>query len=173
MYGHAVMGEQEVQEGLSTHPCGAPVLRISVAEVLLPIFTTWGRTVRKSRTQLHREGFRPRAPNLVISLEGTMVLKVVGLGCQVRWSYYRPRARAAFSLQSWLSFSLVLLLSLCRHRQEAASEQLLLSCRETSRGQGVESKDSQAPSNRDRCFIHFVCVFVCKCVSQPLGMFSN
>ena len=27
------------------------------------------------RTQLHREGFRPRALSLVVSLEGTMVLK--------------------------------------------------------------------------------------------------
>ena len=49
-------------------------LRISEVEVLFPTFTTWGRPVRKSRTQLHRAGFRPRAPSLMISLEGTMVL---------------------------------------------------------------------------------------------------
>ena len=34
--GHAVVGEQGVQEGTSTHLCGTPVLRISVADVLLP-----------------------------------------------------------------------------------------------------------------------------------------
>jgi hypothetical protein len=53
----------------------APVLRISVVEVLLPIFTTGGQPVSKSRTQLHREGFRPWALILEINLEVTMVLK--------------------------------------------------------------------------------------------------
>ena len=33
---------REYRRGLSTHPCGAPVLRISEAEVLFPTFTTWG-----------------------------------------------------------------------------------------------------------------------------------
>ena len=51
------------------------MLKISVAEVLLPTLTNWGQAVRKSRTQLHREGFRPRALSLVMSLVGTMVLK--------------------------------------------------------------------------------------------------
>jgi hypothetical protein len=31
---------REYRMGLSTHPCGAPVLRISKVEVLFPIFTT-------------------------------------------------------------------------------------------------------------------------------------
>jgi hypothetical protein len=31
--------------------------------------------IRKSKTGLHRAGFRPRAPSLMMSLEGTMVLK--------------------------------------------------------------------------------------------------
>jgi hypothetical protein len=48
------------RRGLSTHPCGAPVLRISMADVLLPTLTTWGRPVRKSRIQLQREVFSPR-----------------------------------------------------------------------------------------------------------------
>jgi hypothetical protein len=165
------MGEQEVQEGLSRHHCGAPVLRISIAEVLLLIFTTWGRPVRKSRTQLHREGFRPRAPNLVISMEGTMVLKVVGLGCQVRWSYYRPKARAAFSLQSWLSFSLVLLLSLCRHRKRHQSS----SC--FPAGRLPEAKVSNRRTVRHprtgTDVLLILCVCFLKCVNQPLGMFSN
>ena len=42
---------REYSRRLSTHPCGAPVLRISV-EVLFPNFT-----IRKSRTQLHSAGF--------------------------------------------------------------------------------------------------------------------
>ena len=62
------------RRGLSTHPCGAPVLRISEVEVLFPTFTNWGRPVRKSRTLLHRAGFRPRASSLMMSLEGTLVL---------------------------------------------------------------------------------------------------
>ena len=70
---YAIMGEQGVQRGLSTDPCGAPALRVSGVEVLFPTFTTWGRPVRNSRTQLHRVGFRPRAPRLMMSLECTMV----------------------------------------------------------------------------------------------------
>jgi hypothetical protein len=31
---------REYRRGLSTHTCGASVLRISIAEVLLPTFTT-------------------------------------------------------------------------------------------------------------------------------------
>ena len=62
--------------GLGTHPFGDPVLRIREVEVLFPSFITWGWHVRKSRTQLHRAGFRPRPPSLLMSLEGTMVLKV-------------------------------------------------------------------------------------------------
>jgi hypothetical protein len=35
------------------------VLRISMADVLLPTLTTWGQPVRKSRIQLQREVFSP------------------------------------------------------------------------------------------------------------------
>ena len=56
----------EYRRGLSMHPCGAPVLRINIEEVLFPTFTM---------TQLHRAGFRHRAPSLIMSLEGTRVLK--------------------------------------------------------------------------------------------------
>jgi hypothetical protein len=34
--------KRDYRRGLSTNPCGAPVLRISVVEVLFPTFTTWG-----------------------------------------------------------------------------------------------------------------------------------
>ena len=44
---------------------GHAVVRISVADVLLPTLTTWGQPVRKSRIHLQREVF-----------EGTMVLDV-------------------------------------------------------------------------------------------------
>ena len=41
---------REYRRGLSMHPCGAPVLRVSEVEMLFPAFTTWRRLVRKSRT---------------------------------------------------------------------------------------------------------------------------
>ena len=70
---------REYRKGLSTHPYGAPVLRIRVAGVLLPTLTTLGRPVRKARIQLQREVFSPRvltyySLTLVMSFEGTMVL---------------------------------------------------------------------------------------------------
>ena len=64
---------REYRRGLCTHPCGAPVLRISEVEVLFPTFPTYGRPVRQSRIQLHRAGSRPRASSLIMSLEGTVV----------------------------------------------------------------------------------------------------
>jgi hypothetical protein len=60
---------REYRRGLGTHP----VLRISEVEVLFP--NTWWQPVRKSRTQLHGAGSRLRAPSLMMSLEGIMVLK--------------------------------------------------------------------------------------------------
>ena len=66
------MGIQGVQEETNKmHPCGSPVLRISVEEIMWHIFTTLGRPVRKSRTQLHREDVSPRA----VGSGGSMVLK--------------------------------------------------------------------------------------------------
>jgi hypothetical protein len=49
-------------------------MRISVADVLLPTLTTWGRPVRKSRIQFQREVFSPRVLSLVMRFEDTMVL---------------------------------------------------------------------------------------------------
>ena len=63
---------REYRRGLSTHPCGSLVLRISEVEMLLPTFTTWGRPVRKAKAQLHRAGLKPKASSLMMSLEGTM-----------------------------------------------------------------------------------------------------
>ena len=69
------MSEQGVQEGTEHAPMTGPVLMISVADVLLPIVTTWVQPVRKSRIMLQREVFRPKVLSLVISFEGTTVLK--------------------------------------------------------------------------------------------------
>ena len=64
------MSEQGVQEGIEHAPLRGPVLRISMADVLLPTLTTWGWPVRKSRIQLQIEVFRPRILSLVMNLEG-------------------------------------------------------------------------------------------------------
>ena len=42
---------REYRRGLRTHPCGAPVLRISGVEMLFPTLINWGLPVRKSSTQ--------------------------------------------------------------------------------------------------------------------------
>ena len=67
------MSEQGVQERAEHAPEG-PMLRISVACVLLPTLTTWRWPVRRSRIQLQREVLSPRVLSLVMSFEGTMVL---------------------------------------------------------------------------------------------------
>ena len=64
-----------IPDFLTGCPQGAPVLRISMADVLLPTITTWGWPVRKSRMQLQRVVFSPRVLSLVMSFVGTMVLK--------------------------------------------------------------------------------------------------
>jgi hypothetical protein len=61
---------REYRRGLSTHPCGAPVLRVSEVEMLFPTFTTWGWPVK-----VQDPSWRPRDSSLMMSLEGTMVLK--------------------------------------------------------------------------------------------------
>ena len=72
MLGHAVVGEQGVQEGTKHTPLRGP--RITMADVWLPTLTTWGWPVRKSRIELQREVFSPRFLSLVMSFVGTMVL---------------------------------------------------------------------------------------------------
>ena len=47
---------KDYRRGLSTHLCGAPVLKISEVEMLFPTFTTWGWPARKSRTQFTQGG---------------------------------------------------------------------------------------------------------------------
>jgi hypothetical protein len=45
-----------------------------MADVLLPTLITRVRLISKSRIKMKREVFSPRELNLVMSLEGTMVL---------------------------------------------------------------------------------------------------
>ena len=66
---------REYRWGLSTHPWGAPVLRISVADVLLSTLTTWGQPIRKSRIQVQMEVFSPRVLSLVMSFVVTICVE--------------------------------------------------------------------------------------------------
>ena len=68
MLGHAVVGKQGIQEGTKQ------VLRISLADVLLPTLTTWWRPIRKSRIQLQREVFSPRVEEVENNSEDTCQL---------------------------------------------------------------------------------------------------
>ena len=47
------------QKGTKHAPLRVPVLRVSMADVVLPTLTTWGRPFRKSRIQLQREVLVP------------------------------------------------------------------------------------------------------------------
>jgi hypothetical protein len=42
---------REYSRGLRKHPRGAPVLRVRMEEVLLPVLTACGLPIRKSRIQ--------------------------------------------------------------------------------------------------------------------------
>ena len=66
---------KEYSRGLRTQPCGAPVLRMIVEEVLWPILTDCGLRVRMFRIQSQREVPRPRPQSLEMSFVGIMVLK--------------------------------------------------------------------------------------------------
>jgi hypothetical protein len=52
MCSDAVVGEQGVQEETKHTHLRGPVLKVSMADVLLLTLVTWGRPVRKSRIQL-------------------------------------------------------------------------------------------------------------------------
>ena len=51
------------------------MLRVTVFDVELPIFTACGLSVKKLRTQEQRDVLRPRCLSLVTKIFGTMVLK--------------------------------------------------------------------------------------------------
>jgi len=66
---------KEYSKGLRTQPCGEPVLRMIVEEVLLSILTDCGLWIRKSRIQLQGEEPSPRPWSLEMSIVGILVLK--------------------------------------------------------------------------------------------------
>ena len=65
---------REKKRGLSTQPCGAPVLRVRVEDVAFPLRSAWCLPVRKLRIQSQRAVLSPRSLSFTASLEGTMVL---------------------------------------------------------------------------------------------------
>ena len=72
MYGEAVVGEEGVEEGQRTHPCGVPVFRMRVNDVQPPILMFCG--LRKSSIHVHSELPMPRLLSLWISLWGMTML---------------------------------------------------------------------------------------------------
>ena len=65
---------REYRRGLSTQPWGAPVFRVRVEDVALPIRTACGLPARKFRIQSQRAMLSPRSLSLVTSFRGMMVL---------------------------------------------------------------------------------------------------
>ena len=70
---NAVVGEQGVQERAEHTPLWDPSGERQRSGDVVSYLHHLG-AARKSRTQLHREGLRPRASSLMMSLEGTVVL---------------------------------------------------------------------------------------------------
>ena len=64
--------KREYRRGLSTHPCGEPVLRISEGVVFY--LHHLGATRQEVQGPVAQGGARPRVLSLMMSLEGTMVL---------------------------------------------------------------------------------------------------
>lgn len=65
----------QYRRGLSTQPCGEPVLSVRVEDRWGPSLTVWDRLVRKSFIQAHVRGGRPRVTSLVRRMSGMIVLK--------------------------------------------------------------------------------------------------
>ena len=74
MSGHAVVGEQGVQDGTKHAPLRSSRVESQRGGCVVATLTTWGQPIRKSRIQLQREMFNPRVLSLVMTLEGTLVL---------------------------------------------------------------------------------------------------
>jgi len=66
---------KEYRKGLRTQPCGAPLLRMIVEEVLLPVFIYCCLRVRKFRVKLQRQEPNPRTRTFDMRFGGIMVLK--------------------------------------------------------------------------------------------------
>ena len=61
---------REYRKGLSTYPCGAPVLRIREVEVLFPTFTTWGSACQEVQDPVAQVGAQTQGPELNDELGG-------------------------------------------------------------------------------------------------------
>ena len=72
--GGTVVGEEGVQQRTQHTALGLPVLTVLVPDVRVPTLTVWGLSMRKSRTQLQREGVSPRMRSFSASLVGRTVL---------------------------------------------------------------------------------------------------
>jgi hypothetical protein len=59
------------RRGLSKHPCGTPVLRISEVEVLFPTFTTWGAARHEVPDPVAQGGVQTQGPELNDELGGS------------------------------------------------------------------------------------------------------
>ena len=75
MRGHAVMGEQGVQDGAEQTPLWGLCVEDQRSGGVISYLHHLGADRKDFQERLHRAGFRPRAPSLMMSLEGTMVLK--------------------------------------------------------------------------------------------------
>ena len=74
VFGHAVMGEQVVQEGTKYTPLRGPSVEEQHGRCVVAYPHHLGAACQKSRIQLQREVFSPRVLSLVMSFVGTMVL---------------------------------------------------------------------------------------------------
>ena len=55
---------RQYRRGLSTHPWGTPVLRVSVAEVMLPTLTTWVLARQEVQDPVAEGGVQSQGPKL-------------------------------------------------------------------------------------------------------------
>ena len=61
---------RDYRRGLRTHPCGAPVLRISEVEMLFPTFNTWGAARQEVQDPVAPGGVQTQGPELNYELGG-------------------------------------------------------------------------------------------------------
>jgi hypothetical protein len=61
---------REYRRGLSTHPCGASMLRISEVEIMFPTFTTWGRQREEVQVPVAQGGVETQGLKLNDELGG-------------------------------------------------------------------------------------------------------
>jgi hypothetical protein len=60
----------EYRRGLSTHPCGVPVLRVSEVEMLCPTFTIWGASRQEVQDPIAQGGVETQGLKLNYEIGG-------------------------------------------------------------------------------------------------------